>query len=386
MTIRMAIIRQRYTPYGGAERFVERALDTLTAQGAHITLITRDWADAAPCPIHKCDPFFIGRRWRDQSFADCVRHHVQHAQYDLVQSHERIPGCDIFRAGDGTHRAWLNHRKRILSPWRQLIDIVSPYHRYILKMEARMLNDPRLRVVICNSQLVKRELEHYYTLPPGKCRVIYSGVDTARFHPRLREGVRARIRAQLNITDTELVFLYVGSGYERKGVKILLKALARLPHGHAIIVGKEKRQATYEHLAQQLGIAHRCHFVGAQSDVTAFYGAADVFTFPTLYDPFANVILESLACGLPVITTFTCGGADLITSGQNGEVVDALDSAGLSAAMERMFNTDRRLAMGRQARATAEPYTLENMGHQLLSLYEEVLHGLRRGRTDIPRD
>ena len=373
MSLRVALIRQRYTPFGGAERFVERALTALTEQGAELTLITRQWSGTSPCAIHQCSPFFLGRRWRDASFAHCVQHYIEEQHFDLVQSHERIAGCDVYRAGDGVHRAWLDHRRRILPTWRSLAERISPYHRYVVRAEASLFSDARLKAIVCNSLLVKRELQHYYNVPEKMIRVIYSGVDTERFHPRLREQSRANIRQKLAITDDEVMYLFVGSGYERKGVATLLRALARLPQGHAVIVGKDKRQRRYEQLAAELGISERCHFLGAQGDVAAYYGAADVLVLPTLYDPFPNVVLESMASGLPVITTTTCGGADLIVRELNGDIVDALDDLGLSNAMQQMFNTDRRLAQGRAARVTVEPFTLQNMSQQLLSLYTELL-------------
>ena len=107
--LKLAIVRQRYNPFGGAERFVERALAALVAQGAQITLIARDWEDGADADFEKiiCRPpsrvAFSGRTGRDRAFARCVQKTIATRDLDLVQSHERIPGCSIFRAGDGVH-------------------------------------------------------------------------------------------------------------------------------------------------------------------------------------------------------------------------------------------------------------------------------------------
>lgn len=373
MSLRVALIRQRYTPFGGAERFVDRALSALAQQGAKLTLITRQWSGDPPCATQRCDPFYIGRRWRDAGFAHCVSTHLRDHHYDLVQSHERIAGCDIYRAGDGVHRAWLEHRRRILSRWQQLADDLSPYHRYVLDAEERMFRDPRLRTIICNSKLVQRELQRFYDVPATQTQVIYSGVDTERFHPRLRTSARSTLRPQLGIADDDVVFLFVGSGYERKGVRTLLHALARVPRGRAVIVGKDKQERHYQRLAQQLGIDQRCHFLGAQKDVAPYYGAADILVLPTLYDPFPNVILEAMACGLPIITSDTCGGADFIVPGQNGYVVDALDDDALSVAMDHMCDGAKRRDMGLAARHAVESYTLENMGQQVMALYQQLL-------------
>src|SRR5205814_4728258 len=115
---------------------------------------------------------------------------------------------------------------------------------------------------------------------------------------------RAEIRARHGIPLDAPLVLFVGSGFARKGVPALLEAMSALDRSsYLLIVGRDKRQARYEHRARALGIAPRVRFVGAQPDVTPYYGAADVLALPTLYDPFPNVAIEALACGLPVVTS-----------------------------------------------------------------------------------
>ena len=106
---RLAIVRQKYRPDGGAERFVSRALEALEQQDLDLNVITREWqGDANPnWHIHLCNPLKFGRISRERGFADAARALWQKERFDLVQSHERIPGCDIYRAGDGVHRRWL---------------------------------------------------------------------------------------------------------------------------------------------------------------------------------------------------------------------------------------------------------------------------------------
>jgi UDP-glucose:(heptosyl)LPS alpha-1,3-glucosyltransferase len=152
--IRVAVIRQRYNPYGGAERFVERALGALVREGAQVTLITRSWEGAAQDGFQQkiCDPaysrVFGGRIARDKGFADCAQQEMAAGGYDITQAHERIPGCMIFRAGDGVHAAWLEHRARGQSALARLATRLSPFHRFILQQEAAMLGSPALKAVI----------------------------------------------------------------------------------------------------------------------------------------------------------------------------------------------------------------------------------------------
>ena len=111
-------------------------------------------------------------------------------------------------------------------------------------------------------------------------------------------------------------------------------------------------------------------FLGAQTDVRPFYGAADVFALPTLYDPFPNAALEALACGLPMVTTTTCGAAELVTPA-NGAVIAAGDVAALAASLDLLCASAP--AMRDAARASVAHLDQAQMAAQLMALYSRLL-------------
>jgi UDP-glucose:(heptosyl)LPS alpha-1,3-glucosyltransferase len=386
--MKIAIIRQRYNPYGGAERFVERALGALVNEGAEVTLITRNW-DGAPREGFRqitCDPAYSrlvgGRTARDRSFAACAQAEMAGGGFDITQSHERIPGCMIFRAGDGVHAAWLDHRARALGPLQRLAQKLSGYHRYVLAAEKAMFEHPALRAVICNSPMVAAEVSKYYGLPGDKLPVIYNGVDTAVFHPCLADEFRAATRAQAAIPQDAPLLLFVGSGFERKGVPQLLRAFAAATtaEAHLVIVGADRKLKAMLALAVRLGLARRVHFTGPLKDVRPWYGAADGFVLPTLYDPCPNAALEALACGLPILTSTTCGAQAWVKAGDNGWVVDALDRDALATRLDDLCALAGNVAARQAARAAAEPMTLPAMADRLLALYRS-LGGVPTGRV-----
>lgn len=363
--MKLAIVRQKYTPFGGAERFVARALDALSAQGVDVEIVAREWeGDAAGV---KCDPYYLGRTWRDMGFARCVQQVIASGRYDLVQSHERIPGCHIFRAGDGVHATWLELSRKPLA-W------LSPWHRYTLAAEAAMFRHPDLRAVICNSHMVKDDIARRFPEAAGKLHVIYNGVDLQHFNPGLREELRTTTREKVGADRTAPVILFVGSGYDRKGVATLIKALARMVtrEAEAWIIGRDKRQSYYQRLAHDLGIEQRVRFLGPQTDVRPYYGAADVFCLPTLYDPFPNAVLEAMACGLPVVTTTTCGAAELIEPGKNGLVCAARDTAMLAAHLDKLCAPMAATTMIESARNSVSALTTMVTAEELLSLYRAL--------------
>ena len=115
-------------------------------------------------------------------------------------------------------------------------------------------------------------------------------------------------------------------------------------------------------------------------DVRPWYGAADGFVLPTLYDPCPNAALEALACGLPILTSTTCGAQAWVKAGDNGWVVDALDRDALATRLDDLCALAGNLAARQAARAAAEPLTLPAMADRLLALYRS-LGGVPAGRV-----
>ncbi|MFT3734610.1 MAG: glycosyltransferase family 4 protein [Rhodocyclaceae bacterium] len=384
--IRLAIVRSRYNPFGGAERFVERTLSALESHAIDVTLIARKWdgetstKNAAGWRLLKCDPFHIGRVWRDKSFARGVQKLMASEKFDLVQSHERIPGCDIFRAGDGVHATWLSLRARTLGKFGRWLQAQSPWHNYTLAAEDAMFRDKRLRAVICNSGMVRDDLQRRYPKLATRLHVLHNGVDLERCHLGLRARHRKMLREQMGVAEATRVILYVGSGYERKGVGVLLKALARpeLADAQLWVVGKDKAQKQFEALARKLGVADRVRFEGPQQDVARYLGAADVFALPTLYDPMPNAAMEALASGLPTLTSVSCGTAELLRKRECGEVTDALDDYAVATGLARLLDiacSSRGDEIRAAARESVSHLSLAVMAEKQLALYGQLLSG-----------
>ncbi len=373
--MRLAIVRQRYTPYGGAERFVEGALEALLERGIAISLYTRQWPQTRLQLIEPivCNPFYIGRLWRDWSFARAVCRAVATKAPELVQSHERLLCCDVYRAGDGVHRVFLDERLRTASAFQRWLTESAPYHRYVLNIERRLFASPVLRAVICNSKMVRNEIQERFGLPEEKLPVIYNAVDSEAFSPELRK-LRAAVRKALHIAEDATVFLLVGSGYARKGVARAIAALARLPGDcHLVVVGRDKMLGAYRRAARRHGVRGRVVLVGPQDETKPFYGAADAFVLPTLYDPCPNAALEAMACGLPVITSTKCGAAELVLEHNAGFVCPARDIDALAGHMSALTDPELRNAMGARARDAVLPLTPAAMTLQLALLYRDLL-------------
>ncbi len=380
--MRVAIVRQRYTPYGGAERFVARALPALQAAGAEVSLLARTWEGwgegwgegRSEQRVIRIDPPYVGNLWRDASFARAARRAWHGGRFDIVQSHERIPGCDIYRAGDGVHRRWLDIRMAAASRTERIGIRLNPYHRYVCAAEKQMFEHPALRAVICNSRMVQEEIRTAFRVDSRKLHLIYNGIDLEKFHPDLRRALVVPARAELGLGAQDFVFLFVGSGYARKGLAAVLAALARVenPSVKLLVAGRDRRASEYAGLAARLGVAQRVRMLGEREDVGPLYAAANCFILPTRYDPFPNTVLEAMAMGLPAIVSRRCGAAEIIESGENGWLCEPDTPEELAGIMLRAAETGRTDGFGVAARRTAQRFGMDDMARQLMDLYSTL--------------
>lgn len=372
--MKLAIVRQRYNPYGGAERIISRVLPFVEKQGTEVTLITRRGEGWGARRVLRVDPFYLGNLWRDWSFARAAREAWRREGFDLVQSHERIPGCELYRAGDGVHRRWLEIRRETASPLARAGIFLNPYHGYVCRAEKAMFEHPRLRAVICNSRMVRDEVRREFRIAPEKLHVIYNGVDLEHFHPREREQRRGAARAEIGCRPRDTVFLFVGSGFERKGLAAAIDALAASSNEAfwLAVVGRDRDLEKFRRRARAAGVESRSRFAGGQQDVRALYAAADCFILPTRYDPFPNTALEALAMGLPLIVSSRCGAAELVESGVNGWVCPPDDPRALANLLRAADEALRRGSMAQAARASAERFGLDAMAQQMAQLYASL--------------
>lgn len=379
--MKVCIVRQHYRPDGGAERFISRALSQLTQKNHFgISVITRNWQGDKQTGVEliEVNPSFRGRIAREESFASEAMRVWTQAGFDLVQSHERIAGCDIYRAGDGVHREWLKQRSRVMHPIAAWFLKRSKYHKHVMAAEKFLFESEKLKAVICNSRMVRDEVINNFDIEPEKVQVIYNGVDTQVYKPAtLIEQKQAR--STLGLAD-KLTILYVGSGFERKGVQTAIEALAKASvDAQLVVVGKDKRLQKYQQLARRLKIEERVVFAGMQLDPKPYYQAADALIHPALYDPFPNVIHEAMASGLPVLTSNKSGGAEFITEGVQGFVADALDTDAFANYINELADEDKCAEMKVEARAFIEPFTIKNCVQMYIDLYLSLCKGTISG-------
>ncbi len=360
---RLAIVRARYDARGGPERFIARVLPALEAAGFEPTLIARSAAEWRARRLLKVDPAGVGRLWREAAFARAARAAWRRQGFDLVHSHERIPGCDVYRAA---------------LPLAAAAGAMSgPYARYAHAAERQMFEHPRLRAVVCASQRLREAILHGFRVAPEKLHLIYDGVDLERFHPREHAARRGAARAALGVHQRDTVFAFVGPGFAENGLGAAIDALAATGARHLWLVaaGADPDAERFAARARQAGIAQRVRFLGATEDLRAVYAAADCLLLPARSEAFPDGVLEALAMGLPAIVGRRCGAAEILRDGHDGWLCDPVDTLGLAHLLGEADRAMRDARMREAARACATRYGVGETAKQLTELYRTLAHG-----------
>ncbi|SPP65876.1 glycosyltransferase family 4 protein [Nitrospira lenta] len=178
-------------------------------------------------------------------------------------------------------------------------------------------------------------------------------VNTSRFQPDA--VIRSTMRCSQGV-EKVFVVLVVAHLIQEKGVHVAIQALKDLPTNVALwIVGDGPERLSLEHTAESLGVRERITFCGLQAEVSPFMQAADCFVCPSLWEEAAGlVILEAMACGLPVIGSAVGGIPEFITQGQTGSLFPAGDHVALAAHICHLYSSGaQREEMRVRARALA---------------------------------
>ena len=370
---RIIFIRQQFSQFGGAELMLDRILTALIARGRHVALLGRSWRGSSEVEFIHCDPPRLGRAFRELLFARAACARIARETRALVQAHERVPCCDIFRAGDGVHAAYLAQKMRLQSAFGRLADRFSLFHRNTLALERALFASPRLRAVIVNSAMVADDVVRYFGFPRERIHLVPNGIDLARFRMAAREHHRATVRARFGVAKDNPVALFVGSGFERKGLRQAIQAAAACG-AELWAVGHDRNPRAFRAEAARAGLGPGFRLIGP-ADPLPYYAAADALILPSFYDPFPSTVIEALACGVPVVTTTGCGARDIVKRLDPRLVRDALDREGITEALRAAFALAARPETATLARAIAEEFNIDQMVDRMLAVHERVRAG-----------
>jgi UDP-glucose:(heptosyl)LPS alpha-1,3-glucosyltransferase len=344
-TWRIALLRRRFSPTGGAERYLLRLAAGLAAAGHHLTLYCEEWTPRE-------NPFHDLRTIRSEdpiSYAKKIANLPLKDRHDIVFSLERVPGCDLYRAGDGVHAEWLAYRRAFHPAVGPIRTLLRGKNRQVCELEARVFAPEGARHLICNSRFVADQITQRFGYPPSRITIVPNGVPYNQFST----GDRVLGRQALKLSPADYVVLLVGAGAERKGHAIAREAVRKMRRpGAKLIIIDSPPPVAMPHV----------------------YAAADVFLLPTLYDPFANVTLEALAAGLPVITSAQNGASEILENESNGFILPRADDTNLIVhLLDHLADPSFRARFRKPAQQLASQYDVARNLTSTLAVFDRVM-------------
>ena len=357
--MKIGLVRRGFSPTGGAESYLKRLGRALTDAGHQAILYsTRDWPRAewpfGPLiPSDASSPLRFAKQIQDSRQPD-----------QILLSLDRILRCDCYRAGDGLHKLWLEHRVAHEPGWRAFFRFANRKHTELLELERNLLQRGGARHVIANSRMVQKEIIHEFAYPKDNITVVYNGLPDIGFERKPQS--RADVRRALDLREQDVALLFAGSGWNRKGLKYAIQALGRIanPNVRLLVAGTGHKQRQN---------SNKVRFLGPVTNMQSLYVAADIFVLPTVYDPFSNACLEALSQGLPVITTATNGFSEIIASGVHGAVIERADDVdALHQAIEKWIDPECRESAREQCAEIARGYTIQRNVQETLAVLEKL--------------
>ncbi len=364
--MKVAIIRRRIHPHGGVEGYGLRLIRGLKARGLEVGVLAEQYEPEEGIKFHpvKTGPFTLTPG--PVLFNRCCQKILEKEKFDLVHSLERTWPQDIYRAGEGCHAEFIKTL--------QLKERLNPKHLLTLYTEKKTFLFSSY--IMANSERVKREIMAHYGIPEERIVVIYTGVDTDRFNPEKASRLRKDACKKMNLNDDDLNILFVGSGFRRKGLGFLLKALARVlkQSQFKLLVAGKGNFRPYIKLADSLGIGQRIKFLGLVKDIDPLYASVDLLVLPSIYEPFSNACLEAMACGIPVVTTRANGVSEILESGLNNLIIEnPYNTEEIAHKIKIFASRDVRRAVSLKVHELARKFSFSRHMDEVLELYEKTL-------------
>ncbi|HUY26553.1 MAG TPA: glycosyltransferase family 4 protein [Candidatus Binataceae bacterium] len=313
--MRIALLSRRFDPAGGGTERDLTVTAGILARAGHRVVI---YADEIRATIPEFEVRRVGGRSLPRSlamarFAYAAPAAARRDGAELVLSFARTIGADILRSGGGAHVSYMRASRLWRGAPRALAMRIAPYHRAQMLVERLGFRSRSLRRVIAVSQMVADDLMLTFGIAARQMVTLYNGVDLEHFKPAPGPPVRSEIRIQFGVPRSAELAVFVGNGFARKGLRALLAAWKGLSGDpYLIVIGSDRTRGSFERRARRLGIAPRVIFAGARPDVVRFFQAADLLAFPSLFEPFGNVALEAMACGIAAVTSASCGVAEVM--------------------------------------------------------------------------
>jgi glycosyltransferase involved in cell wall biosynthesis len=390
--MKICIVTHEFATHTGQGRVNYEIAHYLAKQGHELYLLA---SEIAPDFQHypNVHPMLVNTPgWLKTAFLRCQvfalksRSMLQQHQFDIIHANGGITyhRSDV-NACHFVHSSWLLSEYH---PIRSGLSISNIYQWFYSQLNTQWEKRAYRQTnrVIAVSDFVKTSLVQDAHVPAATIDVVWNGVDIEEFRP-IRATETNSLRTSLGLARTDCIAFFTGDiKSNRKNLDLVLQALVELPQNYCLVVAGAIEGSPYPTMVKALGLDDRVHFLGHRQDVSTLLRCADIFTFPSHYDPCPLVILEALASGIPVITARSVGNSALLQHGENGYILDHnYDRDGLVKILQELGESpELRSRIGKSGRQTAEARSWQNMARQYEVIYIAELS--RRGKLEVYPD
>lgn len=381
--MKIALNIYKYLPTkGGGEGYLANFANQLAERGHEVHIYASKWeSNNNKIRYHTISAIRYPKFLKEVSFVINSYNSMAKSEYDIVHVVGRALGMNIFNPHCGVEKAWLKQNFLsincpVFRVLKHIADFFSLRQNFILWLDRKQYRGKGVSRIIAISDMIKNDIVKYHNIDPQKIDVVYNGVDLQRFNPENKKKYRTAVRRKLALGEN-FVVLYISNNFRLKGLLTLIKSLGELKKSRkdfkALVVGRGN-VTPYRKLAKRLDCLENLIFLGHINEIEKYYAASDLYVHPTFYDSCSLVVTESLASGLPVITTIYDGASGVMEDGREGFVMrDPKDHRALAEKISLFFDDAFRQKASIAAREKAERYPEEKNCDEIIKIYNEVV-------------
>ena len=389
--LKVAVLIKRFLRTGGAEKYAMEVVRRL-ALDHEMHVFAHEWVFDGPEPIlfHKIPRVCRKPAWVNQLFFSYFCRKAVASGFDVVHSFEKVPTFDVMTVQSPCFKS---PELRRFGQWRQLLDLastaLSPRKFAWRWLEARQFAEDGVRVIIAVAEKVKRNVQDCYGLPDDYFRLAYTGVDVPKIEREYSSPELKDIRAQLGVFPDDVVVLFVGTEFKRKGLDALLQGFSLVPRGRFKLLvagGGGGKLEYYKSLTDEMQLGGEVRFLGLVQEIERIYPIADMYILPTLADPCPLAPLEAMAAGIATIMSASDfnGSAELIRNGEALLLSNPHAPREIADALMKLTDSRARQELAEKGCQLVRQLTWDKTAAETLSAYRVAIErkGVRKNVAD----
>ncbi|MDB9823346.1 glycosyltransferase family 4 protein [Deltaproteobacteria bacterium] len=377
--LKIAILVRNFITTGGMERYcVEVARGLAVKHDVHVFAQAWSWEGDEKITFHRIPKFFTKPSFFNLLVFSYFTRRALDDSFDIIHSHERVTHFDTLTVHCPCFRTYITEEE---NPWKRILVwlsiAVSPRKMAYLWLENSQFAHNSKRLLIAVSDMVKRNVQDNYALPDGYFGLASPGVDGSLIKDEVNNENRETTRRRLGIGIDDLVILFVGTEFRRKGLDALLRGFALIVRTDMklVIAGGGEKRRRYKRIVRELGIESNVIFLGLVQDMEDIYGMSDIYILPTLSEPAGMAPIEAMAAGIPTIISSSryAGSAEKVRDGEALILEHPDQPRDIADALSGLMDKSKRTSLGAKGRELAKQLTWDKTTEDTLTVYYRIL-------------